>query len=145
MRPCAGLDPAALAALHAVARAAAAGAAAMAAARAAFASHYGQVREFAAHGGQLPYAARWLTGSEDAPPSHPAGPVPGTGPAATPIGKHPMNIYTTAHRRICPQHPSRVAIWPDGLSPWPTCPDCQTLMEVTGAALTGSWRVRGWP
>ena len=143
----AGLDPAALAALHAVAGAAAGGAAAMAAARAAFASHYGQVREFAARGGQLPYAARWLTGSEDAPPSHPAGPVPGTGPATAPIGKHPMNIYTTARRFVCPAGHGDLlggmAIIPDssGLAP-AACMICGHGIVPEGGLLAGSWKIQ---
>ena len=49
-----GLDPVAMKATHDVADAAADAASAMAAARAKFASHYSEVREFAASGGLLP-------------------------------------------------------------------------------------------
>ena len=61
-----GLDPVAMQATHDVADAAADAAAAMASARAKFASHYGEVREFAASGGLLPYDGRWITGDGDA-------------------------------------------------------------------------------
>jgi hypothetical protein len=61
-----GLDPVAMAALHDTADAAAEAASAMATARAKFASHYGEVREFAASGGLLPYNGRWMTGDGDA-------------------------------------------------------------------------------
>ena len=61
-----GLDPVAMKATHDVADAAADAASAMAAARAKFASHYSEVREFAASGGLLPYDGRWITGDGDA-------------------------------------------------------------------------------
>ena len=61
-----GLDPVAMKATHDVADAAADAASAMAAARAKFASHYGEVREFAASGGLLPFDGRWITGDGDA-------------------------------------------------------------------------------
>ena len=77
----AGLDPAALAVLHAAAGAAADAAAAMAAARARFAAHYSQVRAFAANGGVLPLDGRWITGDGDAPAQHSGAPAPGTEPA----------------------------------------------------------------
>ena len=61
-----GLDPVAMKATHDVADAAADAASAMAAARAKFASHYSEVREFAANGGLLPFDGRWITGDGDA-------------------------------------------------------------------------------
>ena len=61
-----GLDPVAMKATHDVADAAADAASAMAAARAKFASHYSEVREFAASGGLLPFDGRWITGDGDA-------------------------------------------------------------------------------
>ncbi len=57
-----GLDPVSMAALHDYADAAAEAAQAMAAARQKFASHYQEVREFAAAGGLLPHDGRWITG-----------------------------------------------------------------------------------
>ena len=57
-----GLDPVSLAALHDTADAAADAAQAMAYARQKFASHYAEVREFAASGGLLPHDGRWITG-----------------------------------------------------------------------------------
>jgi hypothetical protein len=57
-----GLDPVSLAALHDTADAAAEAAQAMASARQKFASHYQEVREFAASGGLLPHDGRWITG-----------------------------------------------------------------------------------
>ena len=60
-----GLDPVSLAALHDYADAAAEAAQAMAAARQKFASHYAEVREFAAAGGLLPHDGRWITGEGD--------------------------------------------------------------------------------
>jgi len=57
-----GLDPVSLAALHDTADAAAEAAQAMASARQKFASHYAEVREFAASGGLLPHDGRWITG-----------------------------------------------------------------------------------
>lgn len=57
-----GLDPVSMAALHDYADAAAEAAQAMAAARQKFASHYAEVREFAAAGGLLPHDGRWITG-----------------------------------------------------------------------------------
>ena len=60
-----GLDPVSLAALHDYADAAAEAAQAMAAARQKFASHYHEVREFAAAGGLLPHDGRWITGEGD--------------------------------------------------------------------------------
>ena len=60
-----GLDPVSLAALHDYADAAAEAAQAMAAARQKFASHYQEVREFAAAGGLLPHDGRWITGEGD--------------------------------------------------------------------------------
>ncbi len=60
-----GLDPVAMQATHDVADAAADAASAMAAARAKFASHYSEVREFAAGGGLLPFDGRWITGDGD--------------------------------------------------------------------------------
>jgi hypothetical protein len=57
-----GLDPVAMQATHDVADAAADAASAMAAARAKFASHYSEVRDFAASGGLLPFDGRWITG-----------------------------------------------------------------------------------
>jgi hypothetical protein len=61
-----GLDPVAMKATHDVADAAADAATAMAAARVKFASHYGEVREFAASGGVLPHDGRWITGDGEA-------------------------------------------------------------------------------
>ena len=61
-----GLDPVAMNATHDVADAAAEAASAMANARAKFASHYSEVREFAASGGLLPFDGRWITGDGDA-------------------------------------------------------------------------------
>lgn len=61
-----GLDPVAMKATHDVADAAADAAAAMAAARVKFASHYGEVREFAANGGLMPFDGRWIQGEGDA-------------------------------------------------------------------------------
>ena len=61
-----GLDPVAMKATHDVADAAADAASAMAGARAKFASHYSEVREFAANGGLLPFDGRWITGDGDA-------------------------------------------------------------------------------
>jgi hypothetical protein len=61
-----GLDPVAMNATHDVADAAAEAASAMAGARSKFASHYGEVREFAANGGLLPFDGRWITGDGDA-------------------------------------------------------------------------------
>jgi|HubBroStandDraft_5_1064220.scaffolds.fasta_scaffold21357_5 hypothetical protein len=60
-----GLDPVSLAALHDTADAAADAAQAMAYARQKFASHYAEVREFAAAGGLLPHDGRWITGDGD--------------------------------------------------------------------------------
>src|SRR5208282_4279343 len=60
-----GLDPVSMAALHDYADAAAEAAQAMAAARQKFASHYQEVREFAAAGGLLPHDGRWITGEGD--------------------------------------------------------------------------------
>ena len=60
-----GLDPVSMAALHDYADAAAEAAQAMAAARQKFASHYAEVREFAAAGGLLPHDGRWITGEGD--------------------------------------------------------------------------------
>ena len=57
-----GLDPVSLAALHDTADAAADAAQAMSYARQKFASHYAEVREFAASGGLLPHDGRWITG-----------------------------------------------------------------------------------
>ncbi len=61
-----GLDPVAMKATHDVADAAADAASAMAAARVKFASHYSEVREFAANGGLIPFDGRWITGDGDA-------------------------------------------------------------------------------
>ena len=61
-----GVDPAAMNAVHDTADAAADAATAMAYARNKFASHYAEVREFAASGGLLPYDGRWITGDGDA-------------------------------------------------------------------------------
>jgi len=61
-----GLDPVAMQATHDVADAAADAATAMAAARVKFASHYSEVREFAANGGLLPFDGRWVKGEGDA-------------------------------------------------------------------------------
>jgi hypothetical protein len=57
-----GLDPVSLAALHDYADSAAECAQVMAYARKKFASHYAEVREFAAAGGLLPHDGRWITG-----------------------------------------------------------------------------------
>lgn len=57
-----GLDPAALQALHDCADAAAAAAEQMAIARRRFTGHFAEVRQFAANGGVLPFAGRWMTG-----------------------------------------------------------------------------------
>jgi hypothetical protein len=60
-----GLDPAAMHAVHDSADAAAETARAVAAARKKFATHYAEVREFAAGGGVLPHDARtWITGED---------------------------------------------------------------------------------
>ena len=95
----AGLDQAALAALHAAAGAAATGAAAMAAARAAFASHYAEVREFAGHGGAPAYSPPGGSRAARTPrrPNPPPRPGPGTGPA-TPAEQAVTIRDTTAHR-----------------------------------------------
>lgn len=61
-----GLDPVAMSATHDVADAIAEAAVAVGYARQRFASHYSEVREFAANGGVLPHDGRWITGEGDA-------------------------------------------------------------------------------
>ena len=93
-----GLDPVALAVLHAAASVAADAAVAMNSARANFAAHYSEIREFAANGGVLPFDGRWITGDGHAPAHHSGAPAPGTEPATPAVDQAVTIRCTTAHR-----------------------------------------------